>query len=140
MAVHYARCCNPVPGDEIVGYVTRGRGVTIHRSDCINMMNLPEIDRARLIDADWENGGQGAPEGDFEAEITIYANDRSGLLSDVSRTFTEKNISIVGVNTWTSKQGFATMSVTFHVSGKAELAAIIEKLRQIPNVVDIKRT
>ncbi len=139
VAVHYARCCNPVPGDEIVGYVTRGRGVTIHRSDCINMMNLPEIDRARLIDADWENGGQDAADGDFEAEITIYANDRSGLLSDVSRTFTERNISIVGVNTRTNKQGFATMSVTFHVSGKAELAAIIEKLRQIPNVVDIKR-
>ncbi len=139
VAVHFARCCNPVPGDEIVGYVTRGRGVTIHRTDCINMMNLPEIDRARLIDADWENGAQTEGEGDFEAEINIYASDRSGLLSDVSRTFTEKNISIVGVNTRTNRQGFATMNVTFHVSGKAELAMIIEKLRQIPNVIDIRR-
>ena len=138
VAVHYARCCNPVPGDEIVGFVTRGRGVTIHRTDCINMMNLPEIDRARLIDADWEKGAE-TPGDDFEAEINIYATDRSGLLSDISRTFTERNISIVGVNTRTNKQGFATMNVIFHVSGKAELAGIIEKLRQVKNVIDIKR-
>ena len=139
VAVHYAHCCNPVPGDEIVGYVTRGRGVTIHRSDCINMMNLPEIDRVRLIDADWENDAENTVDGEFEAEINIYASDRAGLLSDVSRTFTEKNISIVGVNTRTNKQGFATMNVAFRIGGKAELAAIIEKVRQIPNVIDIKR-
>lgn len=138
VAVHYAHCCNPVPGDDIVGFVTRGRGVTIHRTDCINMMNLPEIDRVRLIDADWERGAE-TPGDDFEAEINIYAADRAGLLSDISRTFTERNISIVGVNTRTNKQGFATMNVTFHVSGKAELAAIIEKLRQVKNVIDIKR-
>lgn len=139
VAVHFARCCSPVPGDEIVGYVTRGRGVTIHRTDCINMMNLPEIDRARLIDADWENGAQTVEDSAFEAEINIYASDRAGLLSDVSKAFTERDISIIGVNTRTNRQGFASMNVTFRVSGKAELAAITEKLRQIPNVIDIKR-
>ena len=139
MAVRFSKCCNPVPGDEIVGYVTRGRGVTIHRTDCINMMNLPEIDRARLIDADWENGAQTVEDSAFEAEINIYASDRAGLLSDVSKAFTERDISIIGVNTRTNRQGFASMNVTFRVSGKAEMATITEKLRQIPNVIDIKR-
>lgn len=103
------------------------------------MMNLPEIDRARLIDADWENGAQTVEDSAFEAEINIYASDRAGLLSDVSKAFTERDISIIGVNTRTNRQGFASMNVTFRVSGKAELAAITEKLRQIPNVIDIKR-
>ena len=140
VAVHFARCCSPVPGDEIVGYVTRGRGVTIHRTDCINMMNLPEIDRARLIDADWENGEETVENKAFETEINIYATDRSGLLQDVSRVFTEKNISIMGVNTRTNRQGFATMTVNFHISGKDELSQIVAKLRQIPSVIDIRRT
>ena len=134
--VHFAHCCNPVPGDEIIGFVTRGRGITIHRTDCYNIMALPESDRVRLIDAEWESGNENA---DFEAEINIYASDRAGLLSDVSKIFTEQNISILGINTRTNKQGYATMNVSFHVSGKEELKAIVEKLRQVPNVIDITR-
>lgn len=136
VAVHFARCCNPVPGDEIVGFVTRGRGITIHRTDCINIMSLPEGDRNRLIDAEWENDKTG---GAFEAEINIYANDRKGLLADVSKVFTERGISIMGINTRTNRQGYATMVVTFHVSGKEELADIVARIRQIPNVIDINR-
>lgn len=136
VAVHFARCCNPVPGDEIIGFVTRGRGVTIHRTDCINIMNLPEFDRQRLIEAEWEDSKEDVA---FEAEINIYASDRSGLLSDVSRLFTEKGISILGINTRTNRQGYATMNVTFRVSGKQELNDITEKLRQVKNVIDITR-
>ena len=136
VAVHFARCCNPVPGDEIVGFVTRGRGITIHRTDCINIMSLPEGDRNRLIDAEWENDKTG---GAFEAEINIYANDRKGLLADVSKVFTERGISIMGINTRTNRQGYATMVVTFHVSGKEELSDIVARIRQIPNVIDINR-
>lgn len=137
VAVHFAHCCNPVPGDEIVGFVTRGRGITIHRTDCYNVMALPESDRARLIDAEWESGNEDAA---FEAEISIYASDRAGLLSDVSKVFTEQNISIISINTRTNKQGFATMSVSFHVSGREELNEIVSRLRQIRNVIDITRT
>lgn len=136
VAVHFARCCNPVPGDEIIGFVTRGRGITIHRTDCINIMSLPEADRNRLIDAEWESTEES---GAFEAEINIYASDRKGLLGDVSKVFTERGISIMGINTRTNKQGYATMVVTFHVSGKEELSEIVAKLRQIPNVIDINR-
>ncbi len=140
VAVRFPRCCSPMPGDEIVGYVTRGRGVTIHRSDCINMMSLPENDRNRLIEADWENGAETVGDGSYEADINIYANDRAGLLADVSRTFTEAGISILGINTRTNKQGYATMNVTFRVSGKQELISISEKIRQITNVIDVARS
>ena len=108
MAVRFSKCCSPVPGDEIVGFVTRGRGISIHRTDCVNMMNLPEMERARLIDAEWE-----APENTVDekyvAEIKIYANNRNGLLADISKALTEKNINILSMNTRTSKQGLATL-------------------------------
>ncbi len=141
VAVRFSRCCNPVPGDEIVGFVTRGRGVTIHRTDCVNIIHMPEVDRVRLIDADWEDGVQTTSEDSaFEAEIRIYATDRSGLLNDVSRAFTEKNVNIMGINTRTSKQGLATMNVVFQINGKAQLTQMIERLRTIPSVMDIERT
>ncbi|MBQ9613318.1 MAG: bifunctional (p)ppGpp synthetase/guanosine-3',5'-bis(diphosphate) 3'-pyrophosphohydrolase [Lachnospiraceae bacterium] len=141
VAVHFARCCSPVPGDEIVGFVTRGRGVTIHRTDCINIMNLQEMDRVRIIEAEWEEGaGEKKEKGGFEAEINVYCTDRNGLLADISRVFTERGISIIGLNTRTNKQGYATLSISFRVSGKAEMDSTIEKLRQIRNVIDITRT
>ncbi len=137
--VHFARCCNPVPGDEIIGFVTRGRGVTIHRTDCLNIMNLPELDRLRLIEADWEEGDETTRDSAFEAEINIYASDRGGLLSDISRIFADKGINILGINTRTNKQGYATLNVSFQVSGRQELSEVTEKLRQVRNVIDITR-
>ena len=106
VAVRFSKCCSPVPGDEIVGFVTRGRGVSIHRTDCINVINLPEIERARLIDAEWQKGAE-EDKGQFLAEITIYANNRNGLLADITRIMTEKNIDINALNTRTNKQGIA---------------------------------
>ena len=70
MAVRFSKCCSPVPGDEIIGFVTRGRGISIHRTDCINILNLPEIDRNRLIDAEWQQ--EEATGGKYLAEISIY--------------------------------------------------------------------
>ena len=101
VAVRFSKCCSPVPGDEIVGFVTRGRGVSIHRTDCINVINLPEIERARLIDAEWQKGAE-EDNGQFLAEITIYANNRNGLLADITRIMTEKNIDINALNTRTA--------------------------------------
>ena len=139
IAVHFSRCCNPVPGDEIIGFVTRGRGVSIHRTDCINILNMPEFDRARLIEADWEDGAQTTIDGKFETELTVYASDRSGLLGDISRVFTEKNINITGVNTRTNRQGIATLIISFEIQGKNQLQEITEKLRQVPSVLDVGR-
>ncbi len=139
VAVRFSRCCAPVPGDEIVGFVTRGRGVSIHRTDCVNIINLPEMDRVRLIEAEWQPEDTKSAE-KYLAEIIIYAHNRSGLLADISKTFTEKNIDIQSMNTRTSKQGIATMVVTFEIGGRNELTAMIDKLRMIENVIDIERT
>ena len=139
MAVRFSKCCNPVPGDEIVGFVTRGRGMSIHRTDCINIINLSDVERSRLITAEWEDndleeGGQ------YLAELKIFADDRRGLLLDVSKVFTEEKIDVKSMNTRTSKKGTATMEMGFVVHGREELNRVIGKLRQIENVIDIERT
>lgn len=88
--MRFSKCCNPVPGDEIVGFVTRGRGMTIHRTDCVNMLHLSAAERERLIDAEWENNAETEGGGQYLAELKMYANDRQGLLLDVTKVFTEE--------------------------------------------------
>ncbi len=140
VAVRFSKCCSPVPGDEIVGFVTRGRGISIHRTDCVNLLNLPEIDRNRLIDAEWQQL-EGAAAGEkYLVEISIFANNRNGLLADVSRALTEKEIDIQALNTRVSKQGTATIMVSFEVGSKEELQRIIDKIRTIESIIDIERT
>lgn len=140
VAVRFSKCCSPVPGDEIVGFVTRGRGISIHRTDCINVLNLPEIERARLIEAEWEPSDTGADGEKYMAEINIFAHNRSGLLADISKTLTERNIDIQTMNTRTNKQGIATLSTSFEISSREELNQIVAKLRNIESVIDIERT
>ena len=140
VAVRFSKCCNPVPGDEIVGFVTRGRGVTIHRTDCVNMLHLAESERERLIDAEWQSGLK-APAGEkYTTEIKIYGNNRTGLLVDISRTLTERNIDVTAMNVRTSKQGTATITISFDISSVEELNRIIDRLRQIESVLDIERS
>lgn len=139
VSVRFSKCCSPVPGDEIVGFVTRGRGISIHRTDCVNVLNLPEIERARLIEADWQEPDK-AEGSRYFAEIVIYANNRNGLLADISRALTEKNIDILSMNTRTNKQGIATMQTSFEISGREELLRVIDKIRSIESVIDIERT
>ena len=140
VSVRFAKCCSPIPGDEIVGFVTRGRGVTVHRTDCINIMNLPEIERARLIDAEWQSDAVDGEKGLYLAEIMIYCNNRTGLLVDISKIFTERKIDLSSINSRISKQGVATISLSFEVEGKGTLNSLIEKLRQVESVLDIERT
>jgi len=142
VAVHFSKCCSPVPGDEIVGFVTRGRGVSIHRTDCMNIIQLPTMDRDRLIDAEWQNGAadEETGHGNYLAELKIFANNRTGLLVDISKVFTERGIDIVTINSRTSKKSVATITVSFHTRGKDELTSLTEKLRQIDNIFDIERT
>jgi len=139
MAVRFSKCCNPVPGDEIVGFVTRGRGMTIHRTDCINVLNLTDIDRARLLDAEWGTEASEEAFGQYLAEVKIYANDRTGLVLEVSKILTEQNMDVKSMNVRTSKQGTATIEAGFIVRGREELSKVIEKMRQIEGVLDIER-
>ncbi len=89
VAVHFSKCCSPVPGDEIVGFVTRGRGVSIHRTDCVNILHLSDMERVRLIEAEWQEGADKEQFGEYHAEIKIFCHDRSGLLVDITKVFTE---------------------------------------------------
>ncbi len=117
VAVRYSKCCSPVPGDEIVGFVTRGRGVSIHRTDCINILNLPEIDRVRLIDAEWQQTEEESGDEKYIAEISIYA-----------------------LNTRLNKHATATISVSFEIRSREELDRVIDKIRTIESVIDVERT
>ena len=137
VAVRFSKCCNPVPGDEIVGFVTRGRGISIHRTDCINILNFPDSERARLIEAEWESTG--SKEEKYGAEINIFANNRTGLIIDISRVFTEANIDVMFMNSRVNKKGLATINMGFDIHGKEELNRLVDKLRKIEGVTDIIR-
>ena len=141
LAVRFSKCCSPVPGDEIVGFVTRGRGISIHRTDFINVINLPEDEKARLIEAEWQQPvGDEAGKERYTTEIKIFANNRIGMFVDLSKVFTERQIDIKSMNVRTTKQGKATILMTFDIRGIEELNKLADKLRQIEGVIDIERT
>lgn len=139
VAVRFSKCCNPIPGDEIVGFVTRGRGITIHRTDCVNVLNMSETDRTRLIEAEWQQPDTKEKE-KYMAEIQVYANNRTGLLVDLSKIFTERKIDLRSINSRTSKQEKATISMSFEIGSKEELRSLLEKIRQVESVIDVERT
>lgn len=141
VSVRFSKCCNPVPGDEIVGFVTRGRGVSIHRTDCINMINLPDFEKERLIEAEWAGGGEDSENkgGVYLTEINIYSNNRTGLLVDITRIFTERDIDIDSIHSKTSKQGVATITIKFGTQSKEQLHALVEKIKQVEGIIDVER-
>ena len=139
LAVRFSRCCNPVPGDEIVGFVTRGRGITIHRTDCVNVLNMSEADRSRLIEAEWQPAENKGSE-KYMADLQVFANNRTGLLVDISKVFTERKIDMRSINSRTNKQEKATISMSFEIGSKEELRSLIEKIRQVESVIDVERT
>ncbi len=140
VAVRFSKCCSPVPGDEIIGFVTRGRGVSIHRTDCVNVIHMPTMERVRFIDAEWQRAESAENKERYSTEIQIYANNRIGMFVDISKVFTERQIDITSMNVRTSKQGKATIIMTFDIHGKEELTRLTDKLRQIDGVLDIERT
>jgi GTP pyrophosphokinase len=136
LLTHIAPCCQPVPPDSIVGFITRGKGVTIHRGDCSNILNLRESERERLIDVDW--GDDKASR--YHVEIHIMAFDRHGLLRDVSTALSTLNVDVVSVNTLSDQtQQTADMKIGIHVSNTGELAAVMDKIRQLRNVQGVER-
>ena len=140
LACRFGKCCNPIPGDTIVGYITRGRGVSIHRMDCVNIINLSPEEKSRVIEAEWMHSNE-APENEkYMAQILVYAFNRNGLLADIAKALTEKNIDIISLQTKTSKKGIATMNICFEISGKEELVRIIDKIEAINSVMKVERT
>ena len=139
LAVRFSKCCSPVPGDEIIGFVTRGRGISIHRTDCVNIMNLPAEDRKRFIEAEWRTPENKYDKEMYATEIVVYCNNRSGILFDITKIFTERDIDVKSMNVRTSKKGTATINIGFEVESKEYLRSLVEKIRNVESVIDIQR-
>ena len=137
LLIRFSRCCNPVPGDEIIGYTTKGRGVSIHRKDCINILSLPESEQARLIDVEWELTDDNMF---FESGITILADDRKGLFSDVSKVCDDMDINLTSVHAVADNNGMSTLNLMLQIKSTGDIDKVIGRFRQIKDVLDVYRT
>ncbi|MCB1752130.1 MAG: bifunctional (p)ppGpp synthetase/guanosine-3',5'-bis(diphosphate) 3'-pyrophosphohydrolase, partial [Gammaproteobacteria bacterium] len=137
LLTHMARCCKPVPNDEIVGFITRGRGVSVHRSDCDMLRNLAEHDQARMVEVAW--AGQ-LPDVSYPVDIRVVAGDRKGLLRDISSILTNEEVFVIGVSTQSNrKTDQANMRFTVEVANMRQLSRILEKISQLPDVIEVHR-
>ncbi|WP_113675536.1 RelA/SpoT family protein [Vallitalea guaymasensis] len=140
LAVRFSKCCNPVPGDEIIGFITRGRGVSIHRTDCSNIINLSELERHRLIEAEWQSLDEKESSRLYQVEIQIISSNRVGLLYDVSKVLTEERIPVKSLNARSNKGDKSIFNVTMDINGVNQLNKLTKKLRNIEGVEEIIRT
>jgi len=132
--VRLSRCCNPVPGDEIIGYITRGRGVSVHRTDCPNVTNNIDGD-TRLIDVEWYTANNVA----YHAEITVLAHDRTALLMEITNVIGEAKIPLKAINARTTKDNVAVMNLTIEITNTEQLEKIIKKIRRVEGVFEVTR-
>jgi GTP pyrophosphokinase len=130
-------CCKPVPGDQIVGFITKGQGVTIHRRDCVNVINMDKENLCRLIEADWgDNLGKS-----YTVSIHIEAFDRQGLLRDVSKVLSDEKVDVIGVNTLSNKdQQTADMTITVEIADLNQLGRVMDKINQLQNIISVSRS
>ncbi len=135
LMVHLARCCTPVPGDQIMGFVTQGRGVSVHRTDCSNAMALQRQSTERLIEVEWDRAADGV----FVATIEVLAFDRSRLLSDVSRVVSEHHLNIVAARTATTSDRVSRMAFDVELADPAHLHSLIASLKHLDGVFDAYR-
>ncbi len=131
-----SKCCNPVPGDDIVGFITRGRGVSVHRRDCVNVNPdlLGDDEKSRLIECEWDTDGGEV----FECNLLIKASDRQGLLADVTACLSELKLQIASLNA-ANKNNVASVAITVNINDKSQIASIVRKLHTIPGVFDVIR-
>ncbi len=133
--VKFSKCCNPVPGDEIIGYITKGRGVSIHRTDCINMQELLH-DEDRVIDVAWYTD---PAKSTYDVEIEVLSNDRTGLLGDIVREIGALKINIMAVNTKTNRDRIATIDITIEVHDLDQLNQVFKAVRKVDSVFEVNR-
>lgn len=132
--VRISRCCNPVPGDDIIGYITRGRGVSVHRRDCSNVTDTIDGDN-RLIDVSWFSGNNVA----YKADITVMANDRTALLMEITNVIGEAKIPLKAINARTTKEQIAIMNLTLEITNTEQLEKIIKKIKKVEGVFEVTR-
>lgn len=133
--VKLSKCCNPLPGDEIIGYITKGRGVSVHRTDCVNIKDLLNDDEARMIDVSWFDEIKGS----YNAEIEIFATDRSGLLKDIIKQVENSKAKLMGLNTRTTRDGIAIIELTVETINSDELNKLMNYLNNVDSVYEVKR-
>ena len=134
--VRLSRCCNPVPGDAIVGFITRGRGVSVHRADCTNIHDLNDSDDERFIEVEWDNGKKGT----FLSEIQIKAVDRPKLLQDITGLYNDAKLNATSLNLRINKEKIAVIDITFEINETKQLHDLIKKIKKVEGVLDIYRT
>lgn len=131
-----ARCCKPVPGDAVIGYITQGRGVSIHRRDCKNILNVPTEKLSRLIEVDWSHGQRQT----YPVDIEVMAFDRQGLLRDITSILTNEKINVISANTHTNKQDYSVhMQLTLEIASIDELSKVLGRIAQLSNVIEARR-
>ena len=133
--VKLSKCCNPVPGDNIVGYITRGRGVSVHRADCKNLKDLFLDEENRMIDVYWYTEKEAA----YNVDIEIFANDRSGLLADIISQISTTKTKLVAVNCRANKERIAITDITIEVEDLEQLNNVLKAIRKVDSVYEVKR-
>jgi GTP pyrophosphokinase len=135
MMVRLSKCCTPVPGDEIMGYVTRGRGVSVHRADCANAANLLASEAGRLIEVEWDRDRTGV----FVCSVEVKALDRTRLLADVTRLLSEHHVNILASSTQTKNDAISRMRFDFELADPAHLDSLLSALKRVDSVYDAYR-
>lgn len=137
LMIRVAKCCNPVPGDDIIGFITKGRGISVHRTDCANMTSLPEEEKLRFIDVEWDM----SQDAEYDAEVTILANDRKGLFSDISKVCESNDIRMTGVHTGTLKtDGTITITLTLAIVNIGQMEKLLLSFKNVPSVIQVYRS
>ena len=136
LLIRFSKCCNPVPGDEIIGFITKGRGISVHRKDCVNIVSLPEEEKQRFIEVEWDKQKENMS---YDSDIHILAEDRKGLFSDLSRVCEDMDVHIAGVNAKSAKDGIINITMTLSISNTGQIEKILRALRGVPGVADVYR-
>ena len=137
LSVRFSKCCSPVPGDEVVGFVTRGRGVSVHRTDCVNIIHLPADERVRLTEVSWDIP-ENAVSSSYRADLNIICEDRAGLIMDISKIFSDNKVPVKGLNVRTHDNE-AIFNVVVEISTREHLERVCQKILSVPGVSEIKR-
>ncbi|MBW6409944.1 RelA/SpoT family protein [Clostridium weizhouense] len=135
LMVRFAKCCNPVPGDEILGYITKGRGVSVHRKDCSNLKNLIDTDGEKVVEVSW-----GIPSGNaYFAEIQVKTEDRMGMLADIMSVITDLKLHLSALNANAAKEGIALIGIKIKINSIDELKDLMKKIKRLKGVIDVYR-
>ena len=136
LLIRFSKCCNPVPGDEIIGFITKGRGISVHRKDCINVLTLPEEEKQRFIEVEWDKQKKNMS---YDTDINILAEDRKGLFSDLSRVCEDMDVHITGVNAKSAKDGIVNITMTVSISNTSQIEKVLRVLHNVTGVADVYR-